>query len=70
MCHAKGKPAEHGIVATLTWLEQQAPCGCGDVLQPSVVWSHKDGDREVVSPETQVPSHDTGQNVNRFAGPR
>ena len=41
MCHVKRKPAEPDIVATLNWPEQQAPCGCEDVLQPNVVGSHK-----------------------------
>lgn len=35
---------------------------------PGWLGATKDGGREVVSPEMQVPSHDTGQNVNRFAG--
>lgn len=42
------------------------------VMSGNPVWfgATKDGGGGVVSPETHVPSHDTGQNVNRFAGPR
>lgn len=69
LCHAKGKPAIHDIATILTGLNSRLQVAVE--MSGNLVWfgTTKQGGEEAVSPETQVPCHDTGQNVSRFAGP-
>lgn len=68
MCQVKGKPAKQILWQLLIGPNSRLHVAVDLSCNPGWLGATKDGGKEVVSQEMQVPSHDTGQNVNRFAG--